>query len=84
MDTKILSSDSKAQRRRLLHELERRPISTLQARTELDIFHPAARVQELRELGYKIHTHRRTIETDKGRHSKVAEYVLLNGGKYGQ
>ena len=74
------SSETHHQRTRLLDALRHRPLTTIQARQELDIFHPAARVQELREQGYKIHTHRRTVETDKGKHSKVAEYVLLQGG----
>ncbi len=76
-----LSSSSQQQRKRLLEALKIKPITTIEAREELDIFHPAARVQELRAQGYKIATHRETIETSKGIHDRVGRYVLLNGGR---
>ncbi len=48
-------------------------INTVDARQKLDIMHPAARIQELREGGNNIVTHRRHVND----HKKVAEYVLL-------
>lgn len=75
-----LPSKSPKQRQRLLEALQKRPYNTFDARESLDIPHPAARVQELREQGHNIITYRRAVETDKGRHNKVAEYVLLNEG----
>lgn len=47
---------------RLLAELRKRPLTTLQARRELDIMHPAARVQKLRERGHNIITELSVIE----------------------
>lgn len=74
------SNSAAAQRRRLhtyLHAHNR--ITTLQARSTLDVMHPAARVQELGEAGLNIVTHWREDETpEQGKH-RVAEYVLLPG-----
>lgn len=70
------SANTNDQRQRLLERLRSAPVSTYQARIELDIFHPAARVQELRERGHKIVTEWRTCHTGKGKH-RVASYVLL-------
>ncbi|MEI6270530.1 MAG: helix-turn-helix domain-containing protein [Methylococcaceae bacterium] len=47
-------------------------MTTLQARQELDVMHPAARVQELREKGHNIMTHRTIAEGHR-----IASYVLL-------
>jgi len=54
------------------------PLSTLTARRELDVLHPAGRIQALREDGHNIRTHWRTEETRLGRPHRVAEYVLLD------
>ncbi|MGZ8946404.1 MAG: helix-turn-helix domain-containing protein [Methylococcaceae bacterium] len=70
------STDSNHQWAVLLAWLQTATITTLQARQELDIFHPAARIQELRDLGYKIDTHWTTVDTGKGKH-RSACYVLL-------
>lgn len=80
MTANKLSSNTINQRVRLLERLQSSSITTLQARKELDIMHPAARIQELRELDHNIITHRKTVHTDQGKHIKVAEYVLLAGG----
>jgi hypothetical protein len=69
------STDSNHQRALLLAWLKTATITTLQ---ELDIFHPAARIQELRDLGHKIDTHWTTVDTGKGKH-RSACYVLLSG-----
>ena len=77
------STDSRAQRERLLERLQLSPLSTLQARQArqaLDIMHPAARVKELREQGYNIVTHWTVGATGKGKH-RIAYYVLLAGSK---
>jgi hypothetical protein len=63
------------QRKLILGHLQtNNSLITLQARIELDVMHPAARVQELREQGHNIITHRAII----GGH-RVASYVLLAG-----
>lgn len=74
-----LPSSARQQRERLLDALTKTPITTLKAREDLDVFHPAARIYELRKRGFNIQTHRRTVDTARGTHSKVAEYVLFNG-----
>lgn len=72
-----LPSDIRSQHARILEWLhEKGPLSTIQARHELEIMHPAARIQELR-LEHDIITHRQNIDTGRGSHQGVAEYVLL-------
>lgn len=73
----VLDTSSSAQRARLLARLQAGPIDTITARSELNIFHPAARVQELRDVGHSIGTHRVTLTDDQGRkHSGIALYYL--------
>ncbi len=73
------STDTASQRNRILARLQLAPMTTADARSELDIFHPAARIQELREDGHNIFTYWKTIDTGKAKH-RVASYVLLVGG----
>lgn len=70
-----------AQRARILAALRVSPISTLDARTSLDVLHPAARVMELRGEGYPIATHWATAENGAGRPHRVAKYVLMGGAQ---
>ena len=73
-----LLSDSSTQRKRLLTYLQNnRSITTFTARTELDIPHPAGRIQELKARGNNIITHRRQANTEMGSHKAVAEYILI-------
>lgn len=51
-------------------------ITTIEARRDLDILHPAARVQELREIGHDIATNWTQGETECGRKHRIARYVL--------
>ncbi len=67
---------SRSQRKRLLERLKEKPLTTLEARSELDIMHPAARIQELKEQGNKIYTHWETVDGHR-----VAKYVLFSGGE---
>lgn len=75
----IQSNCVQSQQRKILEWLRSGPLSTYQARTELDIFHPAARVQELRSQGHNIHTYWETVDTGQSKH-RVAKYVLFAGG----
>lgn len=70
----------KAQRQRLLKALESGPISTIQARDELNIMAPAARVKELRESGHIIITEMIWIDDAHGRGHKSGCYYLINEG----
>ena len=53
-------------------------ITTLQARNELGIMHPAARIQELREAGNNIVTHWERETDATGKEHKQGLYVLLS------
>ncbi len=53
------------------------PKSTIELRHEFGIMHPAARIQELRDMGNEIDTIRITEMTPDGiKHKAVAKYVL--------
>lgn len=71
---------SHAQRARLIQWLEQKPITTLQARHELSVMHPAGRVLELRKMGYDILTHWFVDNDSAGRPHRVARYVLVSHG----
>jgi len=69
-----------AQRARLLRRLKIEPVTTIQARHELDILAPAPRIYELRhQLGHNIQTYWQVEETPEGKAHRVALYVLLSG-----
>lgn len=67
-----------AQRRRLLLALRRSPVSTLTARKELDILHPAGRIKELRAQGFDIQTLWQWEPTDSGKPHRVGLYCLIS------
>jgi len=75
-----MSNNAKAQRQKLLQALRQKPLSTLEARRELDILHPAARVQELKATGHHIITHWSEEPSECGELHRVARYVLLSTG----
>lgn len=77
MNSKIYSTDAAAQRQRILERLQHGPLTTTEARAELDIMHPGGRVLELRKKGHNIVTHWETVDTGKARH-RVASYVLFS------
>lgn len=66
-----------SQQIRLLQNLRDRDLTTSEARRELDIMHPAARVQELREKGQVIYTLWTSEKTSSGRTRRLARYVLV-------
>jgi len=69
-----------AQRERLLSALLDAPVSTVQARHELNILAPAPRIYELRhDHGKNIITNWIVSITPEGYKHRVAEYVLLSG-----
>jgi len=65
-----------AQRQRMLRALRAGPVSTIRARRNLDILHPAGRVRELRLIGHNIRTIWTREQTDCGKHHRVGLYVL--------
>lgn len=76
-DKRLRDVSTDAQRNRLLERLQVGPVDTFTARKELNISHPAGRVQELREAGHHIVTHRSRLEDAQGHsHAGVAVYYL--------
>jgi len=76
---RLHSSSAAAQRQRILRALRAGPVSTITARSTLDILCPAARVLELRRAGYRIKTVWVWERTDCGKSHRVALYVLGKG-----
>ncbi|KAI3598723.1 hypothetical protein D8I24_5669 [Cupriavidus necator H850] len=71
-------NDAAAQRNRILAYLrEHKSLSTLEARHEIDVMAPAARIQELRNQGFEIHTSRVWEQTPEGKPHWVGRYHLL-------
>lgn len=69
-----------AQRGRLLAALRQGPISTIDARRQLDVMMPAARVHELRhQAGHNIMMTWVRQPTDGGRLHRVALYSMQPG-----
>ncbi|MFD1555755.1 helix-turn-helix domain-containing protein [Paraburkholderia silviterrae] len=70
-----------AQRARVLAWLHERPLSTIDAREQIAVMHPAARVMELRHAGHAIITVRsREVATDGTEHN-VAKYALVRSAR---
>lgn len=66
------------QRLKLLdYLLEHNSITTQKARELLDIYYPPARIKELRQAGYLIHTVWVTWTSGYGVHHRIAKYVLM-------
>jgi hypothetical protein len=73
---------AEAQRKRLIDALHCGPITTIEARRNLDILMPAARIHELKHKhGYDIQTFRIRQETDSGKLHSIAKYVLIASGE---
>lgn len=77
----FLDNSTAAQRNRLLDALLCGPITTIEARKNLDILMPAARVWELRNEGYQIETAWVWQVTDAERAHRVARYFLATREK---
>lgn len=76
-ESNILDNSAHAQRARLLAALRERPVTTLQARKELDILHPAGRAMELRKRGYNIVTAWTYAETLPNKLHRIGRYCLI-------
>lgn len=79
------NNTNQSQRQRLLDWLRSEgTITTIQAREELNIMMPAARIYELRlKDGFNIKTVWTTETTDKGYPHRVARYILSPRKKKG-
>jgi hypothetical protein len=73
-------NSAEAQRSRLLDYLRSHcSITTLEARKELDVLHPAMRILELRASGYRIDMVWTQQQTECGKYHRVGKYVLQRG-----
>lgn len=80
--SKFIDNSLHAQRRRLHEALRCGPVSTIQARRDLDIMMPGTRIFELRHrLGLTIEKVWSIEETEAGNSHRVARYVLVIGGR---
>ena len=77
-ETHLDNTSGHAQRNRLLEHIHLYGfVTTITARSDLNVMMPAARIKELREAGYPIKTHRLTLTDDQGRtHHGAALYYL--------
>lgn len=74
----LKDNSAHSQRMRLLAAFEvRDSVTTIEARRDLDILMPAARVFELRARGFDIETIWTHDLTECGRKHRVARYVLM-------
>ncbi len=79
-DSQYADLSTEAQRKRLIDALRCGPVTTIEARRNLDILMPAARVHELKHRhGFDIQTVRVRQETECGKLHSVAKYVLMAG-----
>ena len=79
-DSHYADLSAEAQRKRLIDALHCGPVTTIEARRNLDILMPAARVHELKHRhGFDIQTVRVRQETECGKLHSVAKYVLMAG-----
>ena len=74
--TNYNDNSAHSQRMRLLKKLRETDVTTIEARRDLDILMPAARVFELRAIGHDIATVWTSAPTDCGRKHRIARYVL--------
>lgn len=76
----LVSNSAQAQRDYILRTLARRSVTTQQLR-DAGIMHPAGRIKELKQAGWRIVRTMETIFDRVGiKHGRVARYHLANGG----
>lgn len=76
----FISNSATSQRQRILAHLKKhKSITTIEARSVLDILHPAGRIEELRAQGYVIDLIWVHVPTESGRVHRVGKYFLQLG-----
>jgi hypothetical protein len=70
-------TDANTQARRTLAGLRLFPLTTFEMSRGLDVYHPPARVKELRQAGHTIITLRETVTTEAGVKHSLGKYVLI-------
>lgn len=76
-------SDAKQQCQRLLAALQQFKLNTFEASRGLSIYHPPARILQLRKGGHLIDTVWENIQDENGVFHRVGCYVL-RGGNHGK
>lgn len=79
MQHDIPQASKARQRQVLLAALKQGPVSTIEARDELNVYHAPARVLDLRKAGHRITTQMHTRLDREGRPHKVGVYTLGAG-----
>lgn len=69
-------NSAKVQCKRFIEALSRFKINSFEASRHLNIYHPPARILELRKQGYPIDTVWESVEAENGIVHRVACYVL--------
>lgn len=78
INQKHKGNDATTQANRLLEALQLlNSLTTQETRQDLDIMHPAGRVQELRARGFDIQTHWDNYPTACGKKHRMARYVYM-------
>jgi len=72
-------NSAKEQCTRLLQALSNFSVNSYEASRGLGIYHPPARILQLRKQGYKISTIWQTIVAENGDKHRVGFYVLCSG-----
>ena len=75
---KRFDSSTHSQQQRLLARLKRSSVTTVEARRDEDIPHPAGRIGELRKKGWHIITQWVICHTEAGGKHRFAKYVLMS------
>jgi hypothetical protein len=81
---KFKGTDTDSQVRLLAAALSLFSITTYEASRYLDIYHPAGRIKDLRNDGFKILTMWVTVATECGVSHRIGRYVLVSEPKQEQ
>ncbi|MBB5203935.1 hypothetical protein HNQ51_001228 [Inhella inkyongensis] len=73
----FIGTDAGTQGQRALAALRLFPLTTFELSRCLDVYHPPARIKELRQAGHNIVTLRETVTTEAGVKHSLGKYVLL-------
>lgn len=79
INEQFTGDDAKQQCNRLIQALSRFSINTYEASRGLGVYHPPARILQLRKKGYCIDTIWQDIEAENGDKHRVGCYVLHSG-----
>lgn len=71
----------KPQTRKVLKALEQGPLTPMTARKDLGIDRLAARIHELRQAGYRIHSALIRVKTRENSRARIARYHLTGAAQ---